>query len=80
MYGPDVNWYCIQTKSDPDSVPTKLWKYCECEIGEWFFPYLRMETMEGSIKKYRSVPNQMDGTVEEYEDGQLLCDFFLSKV
>ncbi len=34
--------------------------------------------MEGSMMKDGSVPNQMDGTVEEYEDGQLLCDFVFS--
>jgi hypothetical protein len=39
-----------------------------------------MEVMEGSMMKDGPVPNQMDGTVEEYEDGQLLCDFFFSEV
>jgi hypothetical protein len=36
-----------------------------------------MEVMEGSMMKDGSVPNQMDGTVEEDEDGRLFCDFFL---
>jgi hypothetical protein len=53
---------------------------CECENEEQVCSYKRMEVMEGSMMKYGSVPNQMDGTVEEYEDGQLLCDFLFSKV
>ncbi len=50
-----------------------------CENEEWFCSYLRMEVMEGSMMKDGSVPNKMDGTVEEYEDGPLLFDFFLLK-
>ncbi len=61
----------MQIKSDPDSVPSKFWKCCECENEEWFCSFLRMEVMEDSMMKYGSVPNQMDGTVEEYEDGRL---------
>ncbi len=40
----------------------------------------KMEVKEGSRMKDGSVPNQTDGTVEEYEDGQLLCKFLFSKV
>jgi hypothetical protein len=36
--------------------------------------------IEGLMMNDGSVPNQMDGTVEEYEDGQLFGVLFFSKV